>query len=101
MQLVVLVPLNEKDLGSQGVWGKLDAALSGENLQLETLALDVFLQSPSNGAKTVGLAQLQTWLMEVCFPQVTTKYFRCKKEAKGGREMSALQFWIGNEQVDA
>ncbi|KAF9018759.1 hypothetical protein BDZ89DRAFT_1073614 [Hymenopellis radicata] len=75
LELHVRVPLKVRDLGSQGVWGRLDSALSGDNLELETLIID-----------TPGLAQLQTWLMEICFPEVTAKYFRCnKEERKEGR----------------
>ncbi|KAF9018740.1 hypothetical protein BDZ89DRAFT_338144 [Hymenopellis radicata] len=102
LELAVLVPLEARDLGSQGVWRRLDSALSGDNLQLETLIIDVYLKPSPNGARTPGLPQLQTWLMEICFPEVTAKYFRCNKESEEteGREMSALRFWIGDEQVD-
>ncbi|KAF9038325.1 hypothetical protein BDZ89DRAFT_1061312 [Hymenopellis radicata] len=95
-----------KDLGSQGVWvGKLDAVLSGENLQLKTLIIDVDLKPSPNGARTPELAQLQTWLMEICFPKVTARYFRCNKEEVetegSGRKKSELKLqWIGDKQVD-
>ncbi|KAF9024330.1 hypothetical protein BDZ89DRAFT_1162276 [Hymenopellis radicata] len=100
LELAQLVPLKARDLGSQGAWGILDAVLSGENLQLETLIIHVYLK-PSPHARTPGLAQLQTWLTEICFPAVTVKYFRCNKEETEGREMSALRLWIGDKQFDA
>ncbi|KAF8992966.1 hypothetical protein BDZ89DRAFT_1085952 [Hymenopellis radicata] len=100
LELHVCVPLKARDLGSQGVWGILDAALSGNNLQFETLIIGVYLEPSPNGGRTPGLAQLQTWLMEICFPEVTAKYFSCDKEETEGREMSALRLWIGDELVD-
>ncbi|KAF8997686.1 hypothetical protein BDZ89DRAFT_1083517 [Hymenopellis radicata] len=96
-----LVPLEAVDFkGSQGIWRRLDGVLSGDNLQFETLIIDVYLKPSPNGARTPGLAQLQTWLMEICFPKVTAKYFSCNKEETEGREMSELRLWIGDEQVD-
>ncbi|KAF9018734.1 hypothetical protein BDZ89DRAFT_1073578 [Hymenopellis radicata] len=101
LELAQLVPLEAGDFkGSQGVWGRLDSALSGENLQLKTLIIDVFLE-PSSNARTPRLVQLQTWLTEICFPEVTAKYFRCNMEETEEREMSALRLWIGDEQFDA
>ncbi|KAF9018744.1 hypothetical protein BDZ89DRAFT_1044307 [Hymenopellis radicata] len=103
-QLVLLEAGDFNFKGSQGVWGKLDAALSGDNLQFEALVIDVYLE-PSPNARTPGLARLRTWLMEICFPKVTAKYFSCNskpepEEETEGRETSALRLWIGDELVD-
>ncbi|KAF9035028.1 hypothetical protein BDZ89DRAFT_1110941 [Hymenopellis radicata] len=97
------VPLEARDLRSQGFWGILDSALSGDNLQLDTLTVDVdvSLTRPSqNSARTPEVAQLQTWFMEICFPELTAKYFRYNKEEAKGKMKSTLTLWIGGEQYD-
>ncbi|KAF9018404.1 hypothetical protein BDZ89DRAFT_350584 [Hymenopellis radicata] len=102
LRLTILVPLEAKDLGSQGVWGILDSALSGNNLQLATLIIDVSPTISPTCSKTRGLKELlETWLMKTCFPKVAAKYSRQNKETAGEKKTSLLALWIGGEQFYA
>lgn len=92
LSLQLLARLEATDLGSQGVWGILDSALSGANLQLDALIIGVNVLPPISptDTKTRGLMKaLQTWLMETCFPKVTDRYLENKKvTAEGARTSS-------------
>ncbi len=80
LELHVQVPLEARNLGSQGVWGILDEVLSSENLQLDTLTIHVLLKPSPNGARTPALVQkLQAWLTEICFPKVVEDKIRLKQ----------------------
>ncbi|KAF8867701.1 hypothetical protein CPB85DRAFT_1370144, partial [Mucidula mucida] len=72
--LHILVPLEAKDLGSQGVLGRLDSALCGDNIQLEKLDIYISPTSTPSDSKTCGVKEISRWLMGTCLPTITTRH---------------------------